>query len=179
MKNKQDADAQPREAFLDIETTGLSPYQCDISVVGILTRGAYIGLVSGFDLTPEALCYVLKDVDILYTFNGRRFDIPFVRKKMEMDLEEGKAHIDVLYQCRSVGLRGGQKIVERTLCLSRSQECPDGRAAARLGKRWLKHGDLGALEILMRYNEDDLRNLQKIKEHVERCKNSGETAKDR
>jgi len=57
------------EAYLDIETTGLSPWSSEITVVGIyLCSGddtSFIQLV-GEDITVDSLLKTLDGVDIIY-----------------------------------------------------------------------------------------------------------------
>lgn len=65
------------EAYLDIETTGLSPTYDHITVVGIyVTDGSYERFVQlvGEDVTVTNLLKALRDVDLLYTYNGSGFD---------------------------------------------------------------------------------------------------------
>ena len=60
------------EAYLDIETTGLSPTDCMITVVGIYTcnqeENKVIQLV-GQEITIEGLEDALQGVSIIYTYN--------------------------------------------------------------------------------------------------------------
>ncbi len=69
------------EAYLDIETTGLSSWHNGITVVGIyLCNGddtSFIQFV-GEDITVDSLLETLDSVDIIYTYNGSRFDLPFI-----------------------------------------------------------------------------------------------------
>ena len=68
-------------AYIDIETTGLSRYNCDLTVIGIaLEKGRechIVQLLEG-DLYEAKLLKVLKGVDEIYTYNGSRFDLPFI-----------------------------------------------------------------------------------------------------
>ena len=165
------------EAFLDIETTGLSPATSKITLVGILRDGAYIVLVNGENLDTQNLLEALHEVDTVYTFNGKRFDIPFIRERMGIDVVEalGLKHVDVMYGCHRFGLKGGQKAVEKSFGLCRDTEGMDGRKAAILGKRWLMCRDNETLDLLVRYNEEDVRNLSRIKnilDNLEEMENS-------
>jgi uncharacterized protein YprB with RNaseH-like and TPR domain len=69
------------EAYLDIETTGLSPRYSEITVVGIhLDNGSdtrFTQLV-GIEVTVENMLVTLDGVDSIYTYNGSRFDLPFI-----------------------------------------------------------------------------------------------------
>ncbi|HIH69434.1 ribonuclease H-like domain-containing protein [Methermicoccus shengliensis] len=58
---------------------------------------------------------------LLLTFNGRRFDVPFLLSEMP-ELEMQCMHADLLYPTRLIGIRGGLKSVEAQLGIARSEE---------------------------------------------------------
>jgi len=65
-------------AYLDIETTGLNRYYCDLTVIGIaLEKGRKCQVVQLIedDLYEEMLLKSLEGVDEIYTYNGSRFDL--------------------------------------------------------------------------------------------------------
>ena len=154
------------ELFLDIETTGLSPRTNHITMIGLYgpDRG-YIPLVAGRDMDANSLLDAIRGVEVIYTFNGARFDLPFIRERVGVDLKtmQGLRHIDLMYVCRKAGLTGGQKKIETILDIPRLDTEMSGREAAKLGKKWLKKGDLQALSRLVFYNEEDCKNLWRIK----------------
>ncbi|MDG6221249.1 MAG: ribonuclease H-like domain-containing protein [Candidatus Thermoplasmatota archaeon] len=151
-------------AFLDIETTGLSPSACEITMIGILKHDGFHPLVSNRNLDRLQLEKTLRGVERIYTFNGARFDLPFIRAKMGVDLkvQEGLEHVDLMYVCRRRGFVGGQKKIEECLHLLRDTRGMSGFHAAKLGKKWLEKGDLDALDRLVHYNEEDVENLARI-----------------
>ena len=69
------------DAYLDIETTGLSAFFDYITVVGILrcdgSNNELIQLV-GEEVTRGNLITALRDVKTIYTYNGARFDLRFI-----------------------------------------------------------------------------------------------------
>ena len=68
------------DAYIDIETTGLSPVSSSITVVGIyLVDGSAEQLVQlvGSKITPGSITEVVRGIETIYTFNGHRFDLPF------------------------------------------------------------------------------------------------------
>ena len=73
-----------KEAYLDIETTGLSPANCEITVIGIhICDGDetnFIQLV-GRDITADNTLEALNGVEVIHTYNGSRFDLPFIHRK--------------------------------------------------------------------------------------------------
>jgi uncharacterized protein YprB with RNaseH-like and TPR domain len=157
------------EAYLDIETTGLSAFSGAITVVGIYlcnkkdTR--FVQLV-GRDITSYSLLETLEDVDIIYTYNGRRFDLPFINVQLGVNLEELFNHRDLMYDCWRCNLRGGFKAVERQLGIPRKLVEVDGRIAVHLWWRYVDSFDLEALDTLLAYNKEDVVNLKELKERL-------------
>ena len=155
------------EAFLDIETTGLSPIDCEITVIGIhFCRGEQTDLVQlvGRDIASYSILDSLKDVDIIYTYNGSRFDLPFIHLKYGVNLAELFPHRDLMYDCWRCRLKGGLKAVERQLGIDRKLKEVDGREAVRLWWKYVDSFDLDALNTLLEYNKEDVVNLKTLKD---------------
>ena len=154
------------EAYLDIETTGLSSYYGEVTVIGIyIVKGnnaRFIQLV-GKEITPESLMDVLKDVDTIYTYNGSRFDLPFIADFLGINLGEYFNHQDLMYDCWRNNLKGGLKAVERQLGIRRELTDVDGYQAVILWWRYRKHGDKEALTTLLEYNREDVVNLRTLR----------------
>ena len=147
-------------AFVDIETTGLSPNHDDLTVVGIYDGKDTKTYVRGIDL--DDIVEELAKYELLVTFNGARFDLPFIKQKYPQ-IEFNQLHIDLMYPLRRIGLRGGLKNIEHTLGISRSDETTgiDGFEAVRLWRRY-ERGEKDALELLLEYNREDIVNLDTI-----------------
>ena len=158
------------EAYLDIETTGLSPSDCTLTVIGIHTcnsdDGNLIQLV-GKDITKDSLLEALKGVDIIYTYNGQRFDLPFIHYCLEINLAEIFKHHDLMYDCWERNLYGGFKAVERQLGIGRKLIGMDGYQAVRMWWRYVESFDLDALDMLLQYNKEDVLNLKMLREMLE------------
>jgi uncharacterized protein YprB with RNaseH-like and TPR domain len=155
------------EAFLDIETTGLSPADCDITVIGIhLCCGDDTRLVQlvGRDIASYSILETLKGVDIIYTYNGGRFDIPFIHLKHGVNLAELFSHRDLMLDCWRNNLYGGLKAVERQLGINRKLTEVNGYEAVRLWWKYVDTFDLDALNTLLEYNKEDVVNLKTIKD---------------
>ena len=140
--------------FLDIETTGLSHYYDEITIIGWTFGGAAKTLVKGQDPAP-----LLEDVaraKALVTFNGIRFDTRFITKEIP-EVAFPETHIDLMYLCRRLGLKGGQKAIEKTLEIRFRDDIGDvdGAAAVLLWHQYLR-GDVAALRKLVRYNRADI-----------------------
>lgn len=153
--------------FLDIETTGLSPYSSDVTVVGISDGRGVKTMVKGIGLTEDALVEELSKYRLVVTFYGSAFDLPFLARKYPL-VRLRVPHIDLCFAGRRIGLRGGLKVIERELGLSRDEEIKDvdGLEAVRLWRRWEKHGDERALDRLIEYNRADVMNLKTLAETV-------------
>ncbi len=156
-------------AYLDIETTGLSPVTGRLTVIGIYrengTDGKIVQLV-GDEICRPGLIAALEDTEMLYTYNGARFDLPFIRTKLGVDLTEYYRHRDLMYACRKRNLYGGLKGVERKLGIRRQLQDMDGRAAVRLWHNYARYGDMRSLEMLLKYNEEDVMNLRLLRERL-------------
>lgn len=150
--------------FLDIETTGLSRYYDEITLVGYMRDGRYHAYIRGDD--PQPLLDALADADTLVTFNGTLFDVPFLVQTFE-DAIIPTMHVDLRYAIRRTGLAGGQKALETMLGIDvrHGLEDIDGAEAVLLWHRYLR-GDVNALKLLARYNLADVRGLCQLLDYV-------------
>jgi uncharacterized protein YprB with RNaseH-like and TPR domain len=149
--------------FLDIETTGLDRRRHDVTVVSCHRGGETTTLVADRDLTAERLRRRLDGANLLVTFNGKRFDVPFLEESFGVGVD--MPHVDLLYPCRRLGLTGGLKPVERELGIDRDRPDLSGEDAVRLWRQY-RRGDDGALDTLVSYNRDDTANLQALMDTV-------------
>lgn len=149
-------------AFVDIETTGLSKWTDDITMIGIYDGENPRSYVLGIDL-DDAIDH-LKQFDIIVTFNGKTFDIPFIEYKYKEKFDA--IHLDLRFMLKEFGLKGGLKAIEQELGLSRDEEVAniDGFEAVRLWRRY-KRGDEDALNKLYKYNKEDIVNLKFLLEY--------------
>ncbi|MFB6080017.1 MAG: ribonuclease H-like domain-containing protein [Haloferacaceae archaeon] len=150
-------------AFFDIETTGLDHASDRVTAVSVHRGGETTTLVRGDDLTADALGEHLTDAPLLVTFNGARFDVPFLETSFDVSLD--RPHLDLMYPCRRLGLTGGLKRIEREVGIERDLPDVSGRDAVRL---WRAHerGDRSALDRLVAYNREDAVNLRTLADHV-------------
>ena len=157
------------EAYLDIETTGLSPQYSTITVVGIYMYNGdntrFVHLI-GEDITVENILDALQGVDVLYTYNGKSFDLPFIHRCVGVNLTELFEHYDLMYDCWRNNLYGGFKSVERQLGIERKLTEVDGYEAVRLWWRYVNDYDEDALATLLEYNREDVVNLKTLKERL-------------
>jgi uncharacterized protein YprB with RNaseH-like and TPR domain len=157
------------EAYLDIETTGLSSFYNTITVIGIyLNDGVHHRCVQlvGEEVTVENLLKILQGVSVIYTYNGSRFDLPFINNCLGIDLCEYFIHRDLMLDCWQNNLYGGFKRVEAQLGIGRKLKDISGWDAVQLWWQYRNNNDSDALAILLRYNEEDVRNLKVLRERL-------------
>ena len=149
-----------RAAFVDIETTGLDLGRDALTVVGVFDGHRTRSFVKGQNL--EELPAALKDRPMLVTFNGARFDLPFLRRAFP-SLRLDQMHIDLLGPLRRLGFRGGLKLIEARLGIERS-ELTTGMSGFDAVRLWSAYqaGDDDALEPLLAYNREDVVNLRPL-----------------
>ena len=159
----------PIEAYLDIETTGLSPLNSQITVLGIYRCAGdntqFVQLV-GEDVTAPSILKILDGVDVIYTYNGSRFDLPFIYYRLGINLEEIFTHRDLMFDCWRNNLYGGFKGVEKQLGIERQLTEVNGFEAVKLWWRYLDYFDEDALNTLLAYNREDIVNLKTLKEKL-------------
>ena len=153
-----------RALYLDIETTGLSAHEGQVTIVGLYRQGRLRTLIQGDDLTQDTLQEELDQADLLITFFGSVFDIPYLQTCFK-GLRVSIPHFDLCFAARRVGLRGGLKPIERELDIARDSDLLtlDGMEAVRLWHHY-RAGDEAALDQLIRYNAADTKNLEPLAE---------------
>ncbi|MCH8274943.1 MAG: ribonuclease H-like domain-containing protein [Armatimonadetes bacterium] len=148
-----------RLVYLDIETDG-GFYGSSVTVVGVYDGADFRAFVQGDDLDefPE---YISR-FGAIVTFFGSGFDLPMLRRRFP-GLEFDQLHIDLCHALRRLGFRGGLKKIERQLGIGRGRDTVglSGLDAIRLWQRYTA-GDGRALERLVRYNREDVVNLEPL-----------------
>lgn len=165
---------QPFDAYLDIETTGLSSFYDDITVIGICLANAGTGGRSrviqlvGDDVTRANLLRSLRRVATIYTYNGSRFDLPFIDVRLGVNLSDHFNHHDLMRDCWRSNLYGGFKAVERQLHIPRRLQNIGGAEAVALWWRYCIDDDREALSVLLEYNKEDVVNLMALRKRLHR-----------
>jgi hypothetical protein len=149
--------------FFDIETTGLDPAGDDVTTVSFHRGGDTTTLVRGDTLTADALDEQFRDAPLVVTFNGKRFDVPFLEESFDVSVD--RPHVDLMYPCRRLDLTGGLKQIETDVGIDRDRPDLSGRDAVRLWREY-ERGDESALDTLVSYNRDDTVNLERLMDHV-------------
>lgn len=150
-----------RIAYVDIETTGLECWS-KITTIALYDGRTVRTFVRGRNL--EEFPLALEGCRMVVTYNGARFDLPFIRREFGIPLVI--PHLDLMRPLRAMGLRGGLKACERRVGFRRQvPEDMDGFEAVRL---WYAHerGKADALPKLLAYNSQDVLSLEWLLVHV-------------
>lgn len=155
-------DFMPYTLFLDIETTGLQ--RKDI-ITTITTHKNGITNCYVKDINMHYFYNDIAHAKLLVTYNGIKFDVPFIRKIFNIDVT--LPHIDLMLVLHSYGFFGGLKKAEKQLGISRSiSESINGEVAVELWHAWEKQKDKNALHSLITYNIQDVHNLVSISQKL-------------
>lgn len=150
---------RPKTAYLDIETTGLSPGYHKVTTIALYDGATIRHYVNGRNL--DRFCADLAPYDVLVTYNGIGFDVPFLEAFFGIRIR--KAHIDLRYVLASLGYSGGMKGCEQQLGLARRDSAGiDGFMAVRLWTDYQRTKQEALLETLLAYNVEDTVNLERL-----------------
>ncbi|PIN86312.1 exonuclease [Candidatus Woesearchaeota archaeon CG10_big_fil_rev_8_21_14_0_10_44_13] len=146
--------------FLDIETTG---YYGNITVIGLYDGIDTKMMIKGVNLDKEIIKKELSKYKLIVTFNGSSFDLPVIERYFQ-GVVPYIPHIDLRHVCSKIGLTGGLKSIERQLNIKRLPELDNvtGEDAAKLWRVFRATGDEYYLNLLLKYNEEDIINLKTI-----------------
>ncbi|MDD3581071.1 MAG: ribonuclease H-like domain-containing protein [Desulfobacca sp.] len=147
-------------AYLDIETTGSNWPELTITVIGLYDGSCFQQFVQGENL--RQFPSVIQSYSVLISFNGTQFDLPVLRANFP-GLNWPPVHIDLRFVLARLGYRGGLKRIEPQLGVHRPPDVEgmDGYMAVRLWDRY-QRGDYTARDLLLRYNREDVINLETL-----------------
>ena len=172
--------------FFDIETTGFSPANSSVYLIGCARRkGKYICIDQYFAENPSeekiiisAFIELLKQYKTIISFNGVGFDIPFLKAKCDLyEIPENFAEYNYLDIFKSVSQikfllnleNYKQKSIERFLGIDRADKF-NGGELINVYYDFIKSKDENALELLLLHNYEDvlgMTNLLPILSYVE------------
>jgi uncharacterized protein YprB with RNaseH-like and TPR domain len=150
------------KAYLDIETC----FEGEVTVVGIYREDRGLCQLVGGQITDASVWDALEGVDTLCTFNGDCFDLPVLARRLRLDFRSCFTSLDLLRECRRVGLKGGLKRLEERFGIARNSRGIGGWEAMHLWRRYETEGDQQALELLLEYNREDVMNLIQLERIV-------------
>ncbi|MEJ2656608.1 MAG: ribonuclease H-like domain-containing protein [Desulfobacterales bacterium] len=146
-------------AYLDIETTGLSPYGETITTIALYNGQSIFYYVK--DRNLDDFPKDIRSYKVIVTYNGKQFDVPFIEKTFGIALNQ--AHIDLRYILASLGYKGGLKSCEAQLGFHRGDLTDiDGFFAVLLWYDYLNNKNEKALETLLAYNIQDVLILERL-----------------
>lgn len=146
-------------AYLDIETTGLGGGLDHITTIAMYDGAKIRHYVYGRNL--ERFIEDITNYDVLVTYNGACFDVPFIERYFGVRLAQ--AHIDLRFVLKSLGYSGGLKGCERQMGLDRKDlKGVDGYFAVLLWRDFEAKKNEKALETLIAYNVLDAVNLETL-----------------
>lgn len=151
--------------YLDIETTGLSKEDHKVTVVGAYDGEEVYQLIKDKSLCQENIENLLERANKVVTFNGKRFDIPFLKHNYEVSCEF--QHKDLMYLGWKLDWYGGLKKIEKKLGITRGSGVDDGKEAVRLWKKYKEKDHNKSLKKLLKYNREDVVNLAEIEKEME------------
>ncbi len=161
--------------FLDIETTGLSPKNSDIYLIGCAYYDAgNWHICQFFAESPDQEKEILsafsefsKEYKILVHFNGDRFDIPFLQNKFEKhgidDPFGNMSSLDIYKEIKPYKKQLGlldckQKTIELYLGIQREDKY-DGGKLIPVYKDYVVSKDAEKLKLLMLHNFEDVKGM--------------------
>jgi uncharacterized protein YprB with RNaseH-like and TPR domain len=150
------------KAYLDIETCAGG----QVTVVGIYREDRGFSQLVGGHITDVAIWEALEGVDTICTYNGDRFDLPILENQTRLELRSRFRSLDLLRECRRVGLKGGLKRMEERFGIARATRGMNGWDALHLWARFENEGDQEALQMLLDYNREDVMNLIQLERVV-------------
>ena len=177
-----------RIGFFDIETTGLSPDRSKLILAGIAccegnTVIAKQILAEDTSEEPEVITEVLKELsnfDMVVTYNGKRFDMPFLLKRAQKNRihisEALPYNLDLYPAVRSFSpLRAmlpdlKQKTVESFVGLweTRTDEI-SGAESVELYYYYAGTKDEKIRDVILLHNRDDILQLSRLLKVLDRC----------
>lgn len=158
--------AAKRRIYLDIETTGLSRRRAELTVIGLAIEedaSLQVYQLVGPQITAERLAQHITPESEVYTYNGSRFDLPFIQRHLDIRIQHLCPHTDLMYACWKHNLKGGLKVVERLLGIPRLLPDVNGYMAVRLWWQYVNDNNTDALNTLLAYNREDVVNLRVLR----------------
>lgn len=165
-----------KTVFLDIESTGLRPNRPLFLVGLLLCRDGQLVLRQYLARHPQEegpllrdLARELADQQILITYNGKRFDLPYIEERMAchgVAFKWGNFHIDLLWHARARyrGVLPDCRLVtleENILSEKRRDDVPGARIPQAYNS-FVKKQEPALMRKILEHNALDLISLYKL-----------------
>jgi uncharacterized protein len=162
--------------FIDIETLGLY-YIHPVFLIGVLQFADGQGWIRQFlarDFAEEKAILletskVLKNTSILVSYNGRSFDLPYLKGRMrfhQLEAEFDSWHLDLLRQARKDyrQVLPNCRLLTIEKCLLNQERNADipGAEIAEYYHRYLDSGDVNYMRGILEHNAQDLFSMAKF-----------------
>ncbi len=151
------------KAYLDIETDRNG----NICVIGIHTEPSGFVQWHGENINTDDIERELQRASTIVTFNGDSFDLPTIKKYLNIDLKEMCSSRDLFKLKKRLGISGGLKDLEKMFGIKRKTEGIDGYKAVLLWERYMRRGRPDDLSLLLEYNKEDVLNLIPLEEKLD------------
>ena len=163
----------------DIETTGLFPRSDRIMLTGLLTiengkataQQFFAETLNDEKAVLEATIDVLRQADVVLTYNGRSFDVPFTMTRaakygLKCDIPYDLDLFTVLSGYSEIKKFTGslsQKSIEKFMGMAPERDDRiDGRESIRLYEQYLESPSYALEKTIMLHNHDDICQLYRI-----------------
>jgi hypothetical protein len=154
------------KAYLDIETDRHG----NICVIGIYIEQRGFIQLYGDDITTDNVETIIRKAKTVVTFNGDVFDLPVIKKYLNLDIKAKANSLDLFKEKKKLGIKGGLKALEKMFGITRKTEGMNGYDAIKLWERYRKYGRDEALNLLLEYNREDVINLISLENCLENLK---------
>lgn len=144
--------------YFDIETTELDINNDEIVIIAALHDGKVEHLIKYKNLTRENVQKLFSKSNIIVSFNGKSFDVPFIQNEFDISLSD-KHHLDLIHLSRSCGLKGGLKAIEKKLEIERLLPEIDGSHFPRFWNEFKHSNDETLFDIMLTYAVEDIVHL--------------------
>ena len=153
---------------LDIETTGLSPFRNKVILGGFISyEPSGQGIFHQYfaenpaeePLLIEAYLNAMKDLDVIISYNGRGFDLPFLEARAK---------------ALNIPFLGWPNLKQKTvedylgLWVHREDRISGGESVS-LYEEYLVSGEKALADKVLLHNQDDLKQLSRLLKITEKC----------
>ena len=148
--------------YIDIETDGNKK---DSRLIAISLFDSYEAktMIRDVNLDIDALRVYLSHFKYIISFNGSCFDTPFINRRYQ-NMFPDVPHMDLRFLCAQLGLKGSLKEVENMIGITREGLVSrvKGGDPSLLWRMLKGSSDPYYLDLLVRYNQEDVINLQPL-----------------